>query len=66
MDTCLYEVVYESRCSWSMAFDNMSARCIVEAPARIFCWDLEKLLAKNIDGFRRLRSFCEVKPVKLV
>ena len=66
METCLYEVVFERHCSWSMAFDNMSAKRLVEAPKEIFQWDLEKLLSKKIDGFCRLRSFCKVEPLKLV
>ena len=65
METCIYKVDYVYRCSYLKAFTNDHEIAYVEATKGIFRSDMEKRLAKSLEGFCSLNSFHPLEVVKL-
>lgn len=65
-ETCIYKLDYQHHSSSSLAWDEMHATEIVEAPKNIYFKDLETLCRQKIPGFWSLNDFKEVYVRKLV
>ena len=65
-ETCIYKLDYQYHSSSSLAWDEMHATEIVEAPKNIGFRELETLCRQKIPGFWSLNNFKEVNVWKLV
>ena len=65
-ETAFYKIDFQYHSSMSLAFDEMHATEIVEAPENINKLELSELCRKNIPGFWHLNSFKKTFVRKLV